>query len=89
VNLFTLYKGNSPGLSYRCLWHGGLLNVAVLTEVSWMKFCLVSLLHDVWFIYVSSGVECSESGLLKYFTEYMRYLIFFFFFFFLVIIIGV
>lgn len=27
---------------------------------------------------VSSGVECAESQLLKYFIEYERYLIFFF-----------
>jgi len=28
--------------------------------------------------YVSSGVECSDSELLKYIIEYERYLIFFF-----------
>ena len=45
-------------------------------EVCWIKYCLISLLRDNM-DYVSSGVDRSESGLLKYSIEYERYLIFF------------
>jgi hypothetical protein len=37
-------------LSYSCLWCGVPLNAAVLTEVCWIKYLVISMLHAIWFI---------------------------------------